>query len=56
MYDVGGKLLNGVKSIHVNSLAYLNVKRVERDYFGMERAVMQECVMSPRLFSMYMMR
>ena len=26
VYDVGGKLLNGVKSVYVNSLAYLRVK------------------------------
>ena len=26
MYDVGGRLLNGIKSIYVNSLAYVRVK------------------------------
>ena len=26
MYDVGGKLLNGIKSMYVNSLACVNVK------------------------------
>ena len=26
MYDVGGKLLNGIKSMYVNSLAFVRVK------------------------------
>ena len=26
MYDVGGKLLNGIKSIYVNSLACVRIK------------------------------
>ena len=26
MYDVGGKLLNGIKSMYVNSLTYVRVK------------------------------
>ena len=26
MYDMGGKLLNGMKSIHVNNLAYVGIK------------------------------
>ena len=26
MYDVGGKLFNGIKSMSVNSLVYLKVK------------------------------
>ena len=25
MYDVGGKLLNGIKGLHVNSLPYVKV-------------------------------
>ena len=29
MYDVGGKLLNGIKSIYSNSLACVRVKEVE---------------------------
>ena len=28
MYDVGGKLLNGIKSMYVNSLACVRVKDV----------------------------
>ena len=29
MYDLSGKILNGIKSIHVNSLACVRVKRVK---------------------------
>ena len=29
MYDVGGKLLNRIKSMYVNSLAYVRVKGIE---------------------------
>ena len=31
MYDVGGKLLNGIKSIYVNSLACVRVKGSENE-------------------------
>ena len=31
MYDLGSILLNGIKSIYVNSLACVRVKRGERD-------------------------
>ena len=33
MYDVGGKLLNGIKSMYVNSLACVRVKGSESEYF-----------------------
>ena len=33
MYDVGGKLLRGVKSMYVYSLAYATVKRGESEWF-----------------------
>ena len=32
MYDVGGKLLNGIKSMYVNSLACLRVKGGENEF------------------------
>ena len=28
MYDVGGKLLNGIKSVYINSLDYVKVQYV----------------------------
>ena len=31
MYDVGGKLLNGIKSMYINSLAYVRVKGGESE-------------------------
>ena len=34
MYDVGGKLLNGIKSVYVNSLAYVRVKGNESECLG----------------------
>ena len=41
MYDVSGKLLNGIKSMYVNSLAYTKSKR-EREsdiFFRMDKGV-----------------
>ena len=34
MYDVGGKLLGGIKSMHVDSVAYIRVKGDETETFG----------------------
>ena len=47
MYDVGGKLLNGIKSIYVNSLACVRVKGGERECFNINSDVRQRCIMSP---------
>ena len=33
IYDVGGKLLSGIKSMYVNSLACVKVKGGERECF-----------------------
>ena len=33
MYDVDGKLLSGMKSIYVDSLAFVRVKRSESEWF-----------------------
>ena len=46
MYDVGGKLLNGVKSIYTNSLACFRVKWDESECFRIDRSVIQGCIMS----------
>ena len=35
MYDVGGKLLNGIKSMYVNSLAYVRVNEVRGSILGL---------------------
>ena len=39
MYDVGGKLMNGIMSIHVNSLACVRVKGDESECFRIDRGV-----------------
>ena len=47
MYDVGGKLLNGIKSVYVNSLACVRVKGCDSDRFRIDSDVRQVCIMSP---------
>ena len=54
MYDVGGKLLNGMKSVYVNSLACVRVKGCESECFRIDIGVRQVCIMSPWLFNVYM--
>ena len=54
MYDVGGKLLNGIKSIHVNSLACVGVKWDGSECFSNDSGAIQSCVMSPWFFNVYM--
>ena len=39
MYDVGGKLLNGIKSMYVNSLACVKVKGGESECFRINSGV-----------------
>ena len=51
MYDVGGKLLNSIKSMHVNSLAFIRIKGGESEYFSIDSDVRQGCIMSPWLFN-----
>ena len=46
MYDVGGKLLSGIKSMYVDSSACVRVK-------GIDGGVKQEYVISPWLFIVY---
>ena len=53
MYDVGGKLLNDIKIVYVNSLACIRVKGGERECFRVDSGVRQVCIMSPWLFSVY---
>ena len=51
MYDVWGKLLGGIKSMYVDSLACVRIKAGESAWFRIER---QGCIMSPWLFNVYM--
>ena len=41
MYDVGGKLLNRIKSIYVNILDFVRVKRGESESFRIDSGVIQ---------------
>ena len=47
MYDVGGKLLNSIKSMNVNSLARVRVKGCENERFRIDSGVRQGCIMAP---------
>ena len=53
MYHVGDKLLNGIKSMYVNSLACVRVKGGESKCFKTNRGMRQGCMMSSWLFNLY---
>ena len=48
-YDVGGNLLFGIKSMYVDSLAYVRVKVGESEWFRIDNGVSERCIMSPCL-------
>ena len=52
MYDVGGKLLNGIKSMYVNSVACIRIKG-ESECFRINSGMRQGYIMSPWLFNVY---
>ena len=54
MYDVDGKLLNGIKSMYVNSLTCVRVKGGESECLRINSGVRQWCIMSLWLFNVYM--
>ena len=54
MYEASGKLLNGIKSMYVNSLASARVKGGESECFRINSDVKQGCIMSPWIFNVYM--
>ena len=47
-------MVNGIKSMYVNSLAYVRVKGSESQCFRIDSGVRQGCIMSPWLFNVYM--
>ena len=49
-----GKRLNGIKSIYVNSLVCVKVKRGERECFRIDRGARKACIMPPWFFNVYM--
>ena len=54
MYDVGNKLLNGIKSVYVCSLSYVRVKLCESECFRIDSGVRQVCIMPLWLYNVYM--
>ena len=50
MYDVGGKLLSGIKC-NVESFACVRVKVSENERFRIDSGVTQGCIISPWLFN-----
>ena len=56
MYDVGGKLLIGIKSMYIDSSACVRVNGGESEWFRIDSGVRQGCIMSPWLFNIYMDR
>ena len=51
MYDVGGELLNGIKSMYFNSLSCVRVKGSESECFKIDNGVSEACIMSPWLIN-----
>ena len=43
MYNLDGKLFNGIKSLYVNSLACVRVKGCESECFRIDSGVRQGC-------------
>ena len=54
MYDVNGKLWNGIKSIHVNIIACIKVKGGESECLRINRGVRQGCIISSLVFNVDM--
>ena len=51
---MGGKLLKGIKSIYVDSLACVRVKGDESEWFRIDSGVRHGCIMSLWIFNVYM--
>ena len=54
MYDKGGKLLSGIKSMYVDILSCVRIKGGESEGFRINSGVRRGCVMSSWLFNIYM--
>ena len=53
IYGIGGRLLRGVKSLHVGSKACVRVGNEVSEWFPVRVGLRQGCVMSPWLFNLY---
>ena len=51
---MGGKLLNDIKSIYVNSLACVRIKGCESECFRINSSVKHVCIMFLWFFNAYM--
>ena len=51
---MGGRLLNGIKSMHVDSSACVRIKGGENEHFTIDSGVRQGCIMCLWLFNVYM--
>ena len=51
---MGGKLLNGITSMYVDSSASVRIKWGESELFRIDCGVRQGCIMSPWMFNVYM--
>ena len=56
MYSISGKLLNGIRSMYVNSLVDVKMKSDESKSFRIYSDVTQGCIMSPLHFNVYINR
>src|SRR5678815_2512593 len=54
IYGIGGRLLNGIKSMYDDSEACVRINGVKSDWFSINSGMRQGCVMSPYLFNLYM--
>ena len=54
IYNVGGKPLSGIKSMHINCLAYAKVKKGNSECFRIESGLKQGATCSPWFFNVYM--
>ena len=46
MYDAGGKLLNGINSMYVDSLACVNLNGAESECFRIDNGMRQGCILA----------
>ena len=53
LYGIGGRLLQGVKSLYVGSKACVRVGLKVSDWFPVRVGLRQGCVMLPWLFNLY---
>ena len=53
MYNVRGKLLSGITSMHIDNSACVRVKGGESERFKIDSGVRQGCIISPWMFNIY---